>query len=80
METSLFDMEITKQREYPQFEPQDQVSQHAAVARDLGQDMRLMDRYETRMRRSYEHAVENLYKLRARRNQKFPNEPKISGE
>ena len=43
--------------------------------------MRLMDRYETRMRRSYERAVENLYQLRARRNnRKFPNEPKNSGE
>jgi hypothetical protein len=80
METSLFDMEIAKQRENPQFEPQDYESQHAAAARDLGQDMRLMDRYETRMRRSYERAVDNLYQLRARRNQKFPNEPKNSGE
>jgi hypothetical protein len=80
METSLFDMEIAKQRENPQFEPQDYESQHAAAARDLGHDMRLMDRYETRMRRSYERAVENLYQLRARRNQKFPNEPKNSGE
>jgi len=80
METSLFDMEIAKQRENPQFEPQDFESQHAAAARDLGQDMRLMDRYETRMRRSYERAVDNLYQLRARRNQKFPNEPKNSGE
>ena len=80
METSLFDMEIAKQREDPQFEPQDYESRHATAARDLTQDMRLMDRYETRMRRSYERAVENLYQLRARRNQKFPNEPKNSGE
>jgi hypothetical protein len=43
--------------------------------------MRLMDRYETCMRRSYERAVENLYQLRVRRkNRKFPNEPKNSGE
>ncbi len=81
METSLFDMEIAKQRENPEFGPQDYPSQHASAARDLGQNMRLMDRYETRMRRSYERAVENLYQLRARRNnRKFPNEPKKSGE
>jgi hypothetical protein len=43
--------------------------------------MRLMDRYETRMSRSYERAVENLYQLRVRRkNRKFPNEPRNSGE
>ena len=36
---------------------------------------------ETRMRRSYERAVENLYQLRVRRNnRKFPNEPKNSDE
>src|SRR6476469_5092686 len=67
METSLFDMEIAKQREDPECAPQDYESQHASAARDLGQNMRLMDRYETRMRRSYERAVENLYQLRHRR-------------
>ena len=33
METSLFDMEIAKQREDPQFEPQDYEAQHATAAR-----------------------------------------------
>jgi hypothetical protein len=50
METSLFDMEIAKLRENPQFEPQDYPSQHASTARDLGRNMR----------RGYERAVENL--------------------
>jgi len=80
MTTSFFDMDIATPRENPEFEPQDHESQHASAARDLGQNMRLMDRYETRMRRSYERAVENLYQLRARRYRKFPNEPKNSGE
>ena len=81
METSLFDMEIAKQRENPEFAPQDYESQHASAAQDFGHNLRLMDRYETRMRRSYERAIENLYQFRDRRkNRKFPNEPKNSGE
>jgi hypothetical protein len=60
---------------------EDHEPRHASVARKLGQNMRLMDRYETRMSRSYERAVENLYQLRVRRkNRKFPNEPRNSGE
>ena len=39
-----------------------------------------MDRYETRMHRSYERSVENLEHLRPRQNRKFPNEPKNSKE
>ena len=81
IETSLFDMEIAKQRENAEFESHDYESQHASAAQDLGQNMRLMDRYETRMRRSYERAIENLYQLRDhRKNQKFPNEPENSVE
>lgn len=45
-----------KQRENAEYESQDYDSQHAAAGRDLGQNMRLMDRHETRMRRSYERA------------------------
>jgi hypothetical protein len=79
METSLFDMDMAKQRENPEFETLDYESQHAP--RDLGRNMRIMDRYETRMRRSYERAVENLFQPPCPpQNQKFPNEPKNSGE
>ena len=61
--------------------PRTTSSQHASAAQDFGHNLRLMDRYETRMRRSYERAIENLYQFRDRRkNRKFPNEPKNSGE
>jgi hypothetical protein len=39
-------------------EPQDYECQQAAAARDLGQNIRPMDRDETRMRRSYQCALE----------------------
>ena len=78
-ETSLFEMEIAKQRENVEFEPQDYESQHAAAARDLGQNMRLMDRYETRMRRSYERAVEiPTSSALAPTTENFQTNPRIS--
>jgi hypothetical protein len=43
--------------------------------------MRLKDRDEARMCHGYERASENLYQIRARRNnRKFSNEPKNSGD
>jgi hypothetical protein len=47
--------------------PEDHECRHASAARKLGQNMRLRDRYETCMSRSYERAIENLYQLRGRR-------------
>ena len=78
-ETSLFEMEIAKPRENVEFEPQDYECQHAAAARDLGQNMRLMDRRETRMRRSYERAVEiPTSSALAPTTENFQTNPRIS--
>jgi hypothetical protein len=80
-ETSLFEMEIAKQRENVEFEPQDYECQHAAAARELGQNMRLMDRRETPHAPQLRTRRRNPYQLRARpNNRKFPNEPKNLGE
>jgi hypothetical protein len=73
METSLFDMEIAKQRENPEFGPQDYESQHASAARDLGQNMRphgpLRDPHAAQLRTRYPKSLPTP---------RPPQKPKIS--
>lgn len=82
----MLDMEIEKQRPNisEHFQNADVALTHASAFIGLGANLNLLDRYETRVRRSYERATKNLHDLRARRhagkgqreNNFLPNEPK----
>ena len=79
METSLFDMDMAKQRENPEFETLDYESQHAPpeTSAEHAHHGPLRDAHAPQLRT---RRRKSLPAPRPPENRKFPNEPKNSGE